>query len=210
MTTRYSEHGRHGLPAAPWISKAGFDCSVYLKSLCEDLVRQIPSLHHIDCSRVGISCNQSRKPGRHGTFASLTPLRFEGGAETGIRRGRPVATQRVVDAHGRELLYLITFYIPRFWNLDARYKLETAIHELWHISPDFDGDIRRYGSRYAAHGPSRSGFDDQVRRLADEYSGNSPNEALMGWLKLSFRELEARCGRVVGSRYKRPKLIYLQ
>ena len=39
------------------------------------------------------------------------------------------------------MLYLLSFYLPRFLKLPWREKLATVIHELWHVNPQFNGDL---------------------------------------------------------------------
>ena len=41
----------------------------------------------------------------------------------------------------------MSFYLPRFCDQSLDEKLSTVMHELWHISPAFDGDIRRLPGR---------------------------------------------------------------
>jgi hypothetical protein len=140
-------------------------------------------------------------------YASLTPLRFAGGATTTLRRGRPYVIQRVCDASGREMLYILSFYLPRFQNLDFREKLITVLHELWHISPDFSGDIRRHAGRYHAHTHSQCEYDEQMGRLADRWMSSDPPEALWSFLKHDFRKLAHLHGGIVGLKIPRPRII---
>src|SRR5947208_9857388 len=97
-----------------------FDFTLHIRRLCDDVVGRLPELAHVDMSRVAVSFCQTRKAVPHGMFASLTPLRFAGGAVTTMRRGRPHAIERVCDVSGREMLYILSFYLPRFQNLDFR------------------------------------------------------------------------------------------
>src|SRR5438128_9820041 len=85
-----------------------FDFTWHIRRLCEDMVGRLPELAHIDMSRVAVGFCQTRKAVPHGMFASLTPLRFAGGAVTTIRRGRPAQIERVCDASGREMLYILS------------------------------------------------------------------------------------------------------
>jgi len=140
-------------------------------------------------------------------FASLTPLRFAGGAATSARRGRQVTIQRVHDASGREMLYILSFYLPRFQNLDFREKLITVLHELWHISPDFSGDIRRHAGRYHAHTHSQAEYDEEMGRLADRWLAMSPPQDLWAFLRDDFRQLAARHGGIVGLKIRRPRIL---
>src|SRR4051812_30789681 len=100
------------------VAASPFDFTHHIRRVCDDMVARLDELSHIDMSRVAICFCQARKSAPHGMFASLTPLRFAGGAATAIRRGRKVAIQRVCDRSGREMLYILSFYLPRFQNLE--------------------------------------------------------------------------------------------
>ena len=63
------------------------------------------------------------------------------------------------------MLYILNFYLPRFLDLPFREKLTTMLHELWHIGPKFDGDVRRLGGRCFAHGSSQKQYDAHVEAL---------------------------------------------
>lgn len=114
--------------------------------------------------------------------------------------------QKVKDPDGREMLYILNFYLPRFLNLSFREKLDTVFHELWHIGPKFDGDIRRFGKRCFAHGRSKKNYDKFVATLVDEWLEQSPPEAVCAFLRGNFRELLALHGRILGSKIPVPKL----
>jgi predicted metallopeptidase len=186
------------------------DISKRMRAICEDMVARLPELAHVDMSRVAVAFSKARKPVMYGTYASLTPLRFEGGAETGRRRGKLYRMQSLLDASGREMLYILRFCLPRFLDLDLREKLITVLHELWHISPEFNGDIRRHAGRYHAHTHSQAEYDAQMGALADRWLALQPPEELWEFLRLDFRQLAIRHGRILGVRIRRPRLIPLE
>lgn len=171
------------------------------------MIDRLPELSHIDLDRVLVCFKQARKRVPHGLYASLTPLRFAGGSTTTVRRGRSVTIERLVDATGREMLYILGFYLPRFMDLDFREKLITIVHELWHISPAFDGDIRRHAGRCFAHTPSQKHYDAEMDRLAQHWLSLGPPEPLWGFLRSGMDQLLARHGRIVGVKVPRPRLI---
>src|SRR5262245_60122872 len=139
MDARYLDRGCSLLRVRA--SSVPFDFTLHICRLCDDIASRLTELSHIDMGRVAVSVCQTRKAVQHGIFASLTPLRFADGSSTTTRRGRQMTVERVLDKVGREMLYILSFYLPRFQNLDVREKLITVLHELWHISPDFNGDI---------------------------------------------------------------------
>jgi predicted metallopeptidase len=186
---------------------AGFDFTLHIRRLAADITARLPELAHIDLARVAIRFCQARKPVRHGLWASLTPLRFHSGALTLERRGRIWTVQRVHDEHGREMLYLLSFYLPRFMNLPPREKLATVIHELWHISPHFDGDLRRHPGRCYAHTHSQNSYDRQMHALAEKWLALEPPSELHAFFEHDFSQLERRHGPVFGTKIPTPKLI---
>jgi hypothetical protein len=191
---------------APAISTP-FDFTLHIRRLCDDMIARLPDLSHIDMQRVAVSFCQARKAVPHGIFASLTPLRFAGGSPITIRRGRQVSVEPVSDSGGREMLYILSFYLPRFQNLDFREKLITVLHELWHISPHFNGDIRRHAGRYHAHTHSQAEYDEEMSRLVDRWFEKGPPPELYAFLHHDFRQLAAHHGSIVGIKYRRPRIV---
>jgi len=185
----------------------GFDFTMHMHRLCGDMARRLPQLGHIDPDRVAIGFCQARKPVSHGMYASLTPMRFAGGRIHTVRRGRKWTVQRLYDTSGREMLYILSLYLPRFLNLPFRDKLTTVMHELWHIGPRFDGDLRRHRGRCFAHTGSQESYDAYVERLADDWLSFSPPPAIYEFLHADFQELLCRYGRVYGTKIPSPKLI---
>lgn len=186
---------------------SGFDFTAQMRVVCSDMIGRIPELGHIDLRRVAISFSQARKRVQHGMFASLTPLRFENGADTGDQHGQRWRVQKLCDEEGREMLYVLRFYLPRFMDLEFKEKLVTILHELWHISPDFNGDLRRHPGRCYVHSRSQDQYDARMAELAEDWLALSPPRDLIGFLNLPFDELRKTYGRVVGLRIRQPKLI---
>jgi predicted metallopeptidase len=178
-----------------------------MRRLCEDMVARLPELAHVDMARVAVSFCQTRVSATHGVYASLTPLRFADGQREAVRRGRRMTIQRVLDASGREMLYLLSFYLPRFLDLPFREKLSTVLHELWHIGPAFDGDLRRFSGRCYAHSGSRKRYDAQMERLVERWLAAAPSEEIVAFLRHDFRQTMAAHGGIHGHRYSRPRLI---
>ncbi len=185
---------------------AGFDFTRHIRAVCADMVARLPELAHIDLTRVAISFSQARHRGRYGLYASLTPLRFAGGARVERRRGQYFACQLLRDQQGREMLYILNFCLPRFLDMGFQDKLSTILHELWHISPRFDGDIRRHEGRCYVHSASRSRYDAAMQQLAARYLALAPDPTVYAFLIGSFEDLQRCHGRVCGLRVARPKL----
>ncbi|MCA9245700.1 MAG: hypothetical protein KDA42_01265 [Planctomycetales bacterium] len=185
----------------------GFNFTAQMRNLCADMVARLPDLAHIDLDRVAITFTQARNRHGHGIQATTTPMRFEHGSLTTRRRGREYTVQRLYDENGVEILYIISFYLPRFQNHSLQEKVATIVHELWHISPHFDGDLRRFHGRCYAHGGRQSSYDRQVDAIADRWWKLTPSPALYEFLRFSFRELEQKFGGVYGTKIPHPKLL---
>lgn len=173
------------------------------------MIARLPELSHIDLSRVVVSYSRTRNRSPYGIFASLTPLRFADGARTTTRRGRLYAMQRVVDQAGAEMLYILSFYLPRFMDLPFDEKLITVLHELWHVSPRFDGDVRRHPGRCYAHSRSQAEYDEGMAELATKWREAEPPRERFEFLQQGWDELCRQHGTVVGCRIRRPRLIPL-
>ena len=169
---------------------------------CEQITANIVALSHIDAKRVQFGLSISKKRGKYGLQAACYPLRFEGGSLTKEEDGK-LWEWPVLRVAGAEMLYYLNFYVPRFLNLNRDEKLETLVHELYHISPDFDGTLRRLGKgRHANHGPSMKYYRSLIAPLIVEArSLLDPKE--FPFLGLNHRKLEKRHGSVYGTRVKR-------
>ncbi len=204
-------HGQEPAPAGPgrWPSgpaREPFDFCARIRDLCEDIRRRCDDLGHIDLARVLFAVTQARNGRAHGLQARVTPLRFAEGRLTRRRRDGTYQVQRyVVD--GRDMLYLVTFCLPRFLDLNFDEKFVTLFHELYHINPSFDGDLRRHGGRCSVHSRSQRRYDEHMAHLARTYLSGGADPALYSFLRLSFAQLQERHGSVVGVVVPRPKII---
>ncbi|MEE8451604.1 MAG: hypothetical protein V3R99_06800 [Thermoguttaceae bacterium] len=189
---------------------AGFDFTHHVRRLCQDMVARVDQLAYVDMTRVAISFSQTRRTTAHGMYASLTPMRFADGKDHTIRRGRKLGVQRLDGPDGREMLYILNFYLPRFLDLGFREKLTTVMHELWHIGPKFDGDVRRFEGRCFAHGASQKKYDAMVDVLTDQWLSAEPPESVCEFLRGDFRDLVTRQGPVFGQKFPAPKLFPLK
>jgi hypothetical protein len=185
----------------------GFDFTGAIRNVCADMTRRVPDLSHIDMPRVAIGICQTRNGAMHGVFATLTPLRFEGGRLDKTVRGRRHRIQPLVDATGQEFLYLLNFYLPRFLNLPLEEKLSTIVHELWHIGPEFDGDLRRHAGRCYAHGHSQREYNARMDRLTQQWLAADPPHHLYEFLESTFDELRAEHSGVRGQRWPTPRMM---
>jgi predicted metallopeptidase len=185
-----------------------FDFCGHVRRLCADLAARSEALWHVDVSRLLFAVTQARSARAHGLQARVTPLRFHGGRLTRLRRGITYQVQRYFQG-SHEYLYLVTFCLPRFLDQDFDDKFITLFHELYHISPAFDGDLRRHNGRYAIHSGSQRVYDRYMAELARAYLAGKPDPSLHAFLRLNFAQLQRRHGSVHGVMVPRPKVIPL-
>ncbi|WP_437201192.1 putative metallopeptidase [Planctomicrobium sp. SH664] len=203
--------GRSSRSAISGTAKAvgPFDFTQAISRLCIDICDRHEAFQHIDVSRIAICFTQARSRVLHGLQAKLTPMRFEKGMLTCVRRGRQWTVQRLFVGQ-REMLYILTFYLPRFLDQSFSEKFITILHELYHISPRFDGDIRRFDGRYHVHSSSQQDYDGQMDIYAREYLASGPPPELYEFLKVDFRQILRQHGGVVGLQVPIPKLIPIE
>lgn len=199
-----------GTAAPPWFHSGEpgkpFDFSASIRRLCADVVKCCPCFAHIDTSRLLFGMTQARSARPHGLQARVTPLRFRDGSLVRQRRGVNYQVQRYFVGQ-REMLYLVTFCLPRFLDQDFDDKCVTLFHELYHISPEFNGDLRRHAGRYDLHSHSKRDYDNQMAHHARAYLSNGADPSLHAFLRLNFAQLHERHGQVLGVVVPRPKLI---
>jgi hypothetical protein len=177
--------------------------------LCEDICQRVPAFHHIDPKQVLVTFIRCRNERTWGLQARLVPLRFRGGKLTEIRgRYRYKVQQVFVDR--TEIKYVLSFYLPRFLNQSFDEKLITVVHELFHICPEFSGDIRRLPGEDPVHGGSQRHYDRQMAELAREYLRTKPARHVYDFLRFPFHQIEHGFGEIVGLQIPTPKLIPIE
>ncbi|MCE9560501.1 MAG: hypothetical protein K8U57_00460 [Planctomycetes bacterium] len=103
------------------------DFTVAMRTLCDDIAERCELLWHIQMPRILISFTPCRNRSRYGLQARVTPLRFREGAL--IRRHGAIEYQvQRFFVDGREMLYVLTFCLPRFLEQSFEEKLITVFH----------------------------------------------------------------------------------
>lgn len=182
------------------------DFSHQMTRLCRDMAHRLDELGHIDVSRIVVTASFNRKSSTHGVYASVTPLRFQGGSRVGKLRDQTMVMPLVRSPEGVDQLYILTFYLPRFLKTGFAEKLETVAHELWHISPHFDGTLREFEGRCRIHGPTPEAFDSQSRKLARDYLDRHPPDEVAAFLRASWSEIRRSYRRMRVWQIPRPQM----
>ncbi|MBM4068115.1 MAG: hypothetical protein FJ271_04125 [Planctomycetes bacterium] len=191
----------------PWLATGPaaepFDFCGHVRRLLVDIVARCAALAHVDVSRLLLGMTRSRNGRPHGLQARVTPLRL---SPRDPRRIDGEQVQRYYLDH-HEFYYLLTFVLPRFLDLDFSEKLITLFHELHHIGPRCDGDLRLADGRCAWHGRSRRQFDQEMARQARAYLAGKPDPNLHDFLRLTFAQLQHRHQAVAAVEVPHPKII---
>ena len=176
-----------------------------LEEVVRDLCARLPEFAHINPRRLLICMAQARGTRGGGMFAKIVPMRFPDGTPFKTAGGRRYALPQIPTPEG-DILYLIYFYIPRFFAQPFERRLLTLVHELYHIAPGFDGTIRRVGS--GAHGASRDRFNDNLQPLITRYLATQPAPDTLAILHADLQEM-AKEHTLVGRAMTLPKAIEL-
>lgn len=172
------------------------------------LVKRVERLAHIRPGQIVHGVSQARTRSRYGVYAQCHGLRFRHGAREQRTRDGQAWQWPVIKVRGQEILYYITYFLPRFLDQPPRERLHTLLHELYHVSPKFNGDLRRFPGRNEFHG---SDFDAVVDTILEEALPHVEPERFP-FLVHSFDELVQRYGGVVGNKLMRfaPRKVKLE
>ncbi|WP_026842777.1 putative metallopeptidase [Citrifermentans bremense] len=179
-----------------------------LERLIRDITARTPQLQHVIPDKL-LVCVSTGRTTRGGSLAKIHPLRFAGGERSvKARRGRRsvLCTMPSIKHQGEEMLYVIYFLVPRFLELPQREKLITIFHELYHISPACDGDIRRFPGRNYAHGSSTKSYNLLMGKLVDAYLKLIPEPSALDFLEGDLASLRTRHKAIVGRRLQAPRI----
>jgi hypothetical protein len=198
--------------------------------LMEDVCRRTPRLSFIDLKEV-LVFGRSGRSDAEGAFATchcLTLPESEPGYYFWRDRATGELTRRSewfvtkspeVWIGATKIKYLISFVLPRFCDQTLERsrkadlypagtppwiaKLDTVVHELYHIDPDAAGIrklIRADGSDSPrSHGPE---FYEEVAEMVQGYLASGPDPRLVDFLEHDFSALNAQFGGVAATTFR--------
>jgi hypothetical protein len=200
-----------------------------LTLLMQDIVKRVPTLSFIDVADVLVfaRAGRSNAEGAFATCHCLTLPASDPGYYFWRDRSTGAITRRSewfvtkspqVTIGSRAIKYMISFSMPRFCDqsLDRSRKerfypgadawiakLDTVVHELYHIDPRSAGirRIEREDGKYSAncHGHQ---FFEQVAEMVHTYLDNQPSPEAIDFLREDFAALEASHGGVVATTFR--------
>jgi hypothetical protein len=200
-----------------------------LRWLMSDIVARVPTLSFIDMRRVLVFARAGRTTaeGAYATCHCICLPASEPGyyywreRETGrlTRRSEWFVTKSPrVQVGSAPIDYMVSFALPRFCDQQlARSrkqqhykgqpnwvaKLDTIVHELYHIDPERPGIRRmeRADGTYSANCHGDRFFADVVE-MVHQYLDSKPDPELSDFLRYSFDDLTTRYGGVVGTAFR--------
>jgi len=200
-----------------------------LSLLMQDVVSRVPQLSFIDMAEVLVFARSGRS-NAEGAFATCHCLTLPA-SEPGYYFWRDRSTMKLtrrsewfvtksptVTIGPRQVKYMLSFTLPRFCDqsLDRSRKerlypgaepwiakLDTVVHELYHIDPDLAG-IRRIEKEDGTYSANCHGhrFFEQVAEMVHAYLGTNPSPAVYEFLREDFAGLDNRYGGVVGTSFR--------
>jgi hypothetical protein len=197
--------------------------------LMEDVVARVPTLSFIDMSRVLVFARAGRTDaeGAYATCHCVCLPPSEPGYYFWRDRGTGKLTRRSewfvtkspdVRIGTTQIDYMISFALPRFCDQQLSRsrkqvyyqgepnwicKLDTIVHELYHIDPERPGIRRmeRADGTFSANCHGQRFFEDVVA-MVRHYVASSPDPAVWDFLQYNHEELMARHGGIVGTTFR--------
>ena len=210
--------------------RSGINYTGEVTRLMQDIVARVPELSFIDLNRVLVFARPGRSSA-DGAYASCHSLGLPT-SDPGYFYWRDKTTGAVtrrtewfvtkspeVFVGDTKMNYLISFALPRFTDQtlsrsrkrdlypkgtpDWVAKLDTVVHELYHVDPDQDC-LRRFKKADgdwsdALHSPT---FFEDVAAMVQQYLSTNPDSQLLEFLKHDFEGLRARYGAVAGTAFR--------
>lgn len=129
------------------------------RRIVADMAAKLPEMSHVKAARILFVAGEARRASR----ATVRPL---------AATGRPL-----VKLRGKRALYTVTLRPKFFRGSTPEERVETLLHELFHISPGFDGTLD--AARRHSQLPRRR-FDAQLRPLVRRYLSRGEATLLAG------------------------------
>jgi hypothetical protein len=130
-----------------------------------------------DRTKVLVSCSRSKNQGKTGVWAFVAPLCFENGKTviSGRYKRRSGHWVLATDSKGAlshhqrfpEARYIMNFLVPRFFYLTPQERLETLVHEIYHLEPELKGGLRTFPPPFKHHGPTPHAYRKRVQTLTE-------------------------------------------
>lgn len=188
------------------MKKEPFNITDALTLIIKEMINNTEEFKLFDINKILLCCGTNKSTSRGGIYGKLVPLKFENGNDIIKHKGFYYTIPRLT-INNIEIIYIIYLYIPKFLDLTAKQKIDVMFHELYHINPEFNGDIRRMGKFKKAHGHSRKSFDEKYREYAEVFYEKIEDTPFMNFLNMDTHALKKEFKRICYRRMKVPKPV---
>lgn len=132
------------------------NATLLCRRVVADMAKKLPEMAHVNAARILFVAGEARR----GSRATI----------------RPLAGSRV-SLKGKPALYCVTLRPKFFRSSTPEQRVETLVHELLHISAEFDGKLHQ-GRRHATL--SKGKFEALLRPLVRRYLAEADTALLSG------------------------------
>lgn len=140
-----------------------------VRLLIRDVARRLPEFRHVRADRLIVVAGEARRASR----ATVRPLRFQETATLVSENGKRRKPR--VSFRGHDVLYVVTLRPLFFRSSTPEKRVETVLHELFHISPAFDGTLDPKRRHAVLPGPE---FERLFRPIVKRYLATCRAEVL--------------------------------
>lgn len=160
-----ASHDPDNRPVKSHAPRPNFSRAVRL--LIRDISKNVPEFAQVRAEAVLVVGGEARRASR----ATIRPTRFQ---DTGTARSADGRHRKpTVSFRGRKIRYVLTLRPLFFRTGGAEKRIETILHELFHLSPEFDGTLdpnRRHSVLNA------EAFEAALRPIVKRYLAVCPQE----------------------------------
>ena len=136
------------------------DLGLAIEAIIRDVASKMREFAHVDASRILVVAGEARRASR----ATVRPLSFADSRDRISLDGK--RAKPLVEIRNTRMLYVISFRPMFFLRSTPEKRVETILHELFHMSTRFDGTLHK-GRRHGRL-PGRA-FQERFGPLARRY-----------------------------------------
>ncbi len=170
----------------------GFDFTLFIEDVISDFIKQTPYFQKFEVDKIIILTGRGKA--KYGKLAETWP-------EKTLERYN-------LNLNGEK--YAIKFYIPRFLRQKGKERMQTVVHELYHISPEFDGKLNVLDHKVKKwHGGSKKAYNKKAMDFVEEWYKTTNRKDLLEFLDMPLKEIYERYKGIKGNFLRRRRSRWL-
>jgi len=179
-----------------------------LTLIINEAIKKSSLFNNCNINQILIAGSKNKSKVQKTTFSKVVPLRFKNGNNIVKYKNEEYFIPKM-SLSGYEILYIIYFYLPNFFNLSPKMKVEVIFHELYHISPEFDGDIRRVAEQKYAHGSSSLNYSKNYKKESEIFYSYIMKTKYSYFLRMKYKDIQDNFKKIKLRKIKKPKAFKL-